>query len=185
MRSEVAKNVRKIFQRELQREIPQFTPIKDTNVRGGDSLFRWQIHTGMNAYIYLFVSPKYGQDRFAIDLACSPGEFPKQMPRGPSDEKNGSVRFRLPQLYKDQWPRKNWEPMWEVGPHNNPRLIAEQVITGTQKSQVGDAKDEGLLPFPQSLGFVEPQVRDAVDKIKEFGIPFFKRFAERKKPVDI
>ncbi|HKI10502.1 MAG TPA: hypothetical protein VKA02_00205 [Candidatus Acidoferrum sp.] len=177
MRTKIAQAVRAVFARKLQQEIGQFAPVETRRIRAGDRLFGWQMAPDMNAYIYLFISPKYNQDRFAIELACSAGEFPMQMAREPSHTERGAVRFRLPQLYKDQWPKRNWEPMWEVGPHENPREAIARAVSQIKVGELTGRKDEGLLPLEQAMQFVEPQTQDAIDKIRTFGIPFFREFA--------
>jgi len=179
MRTKIAKAVREVFARKLQQELGRFAPVERQRICAGDRLFGWQIAPDVNAYIYLFISPKYNQDRFAVELACSAGEFPVQMARQPSYKISGAVRFRLPQLYKDQWPKKNWEPMWEVGPHDNPREAIARAVAHIKVGEIPGRKDEGLLPIEQAIQFVEPQVQDAIDKIRTFGIPFFREFAKQ------
>jgi hypothetical protein len=34
------------------------------------------------------------------------------------------------------------------------------------------------MPIEQALPLVEPRVRDAIDRIKRFGVPFFEQFAQ-------
>lgn len=34
------------------------------------------------------------------------------------------------------------------------------------------------MPIEQALPVVEPQVQDAIDRIKRFGVPFFEQFAQ-------
>jgi len=34
------------------------------------------------------------------------------------------------------------------------------------------------MPFEQALPLVGPQVQDAIDRIKRFGMPFFEQFAQ-------
>ena len=178
MRAKIAKAVRVAFARKVQQEIPQFLPVETRRIRAGDRLFIWQIGPDMNAYIYLFISPKYNQDKFTVDLACSGGEFPLKTSWGPNDQKDDVIRFRLPQLYKNQWPKRNWEPLWEVGPHPTSREVIDRAMA---QIKAGDlpTKDQGLLPLEEAMRFVEPQIQDAVDKIKKFGIPFFDGFAEQ------
>ena len=179
MRTEIAKAVRDEFAREVRKELVQFVPVETSKIPAGDWLFNWSMSRDMNAYIYLFMSPKYNQDKFAVELACSTGEFPLQMRRQPSFEAQGAVRFRLPQLYKDQWPKENWEPMWEVGPHDSPRQAIGRTVMHIKRGELPSGKDEGLLPLEQAIQYVEPQVHDAIDKIKKFGVPFFHEFAQR------
>lgn len=180
MRSKVAKILRETFARKLQEELPQFQRVDTESIRAGDRLFSWRRRPDLTCYIYLFISPKPNQDRFAVELACSPGEFPfAQMPREPSYCRNGTVRFRLPQLYKSEWPKTNWEPMWEVGPHEN-AAAAIQRITQRALARQLPSKDEGLLPVEEALRFVEPAVEDAITRIRKCGIPFFDKFAETR-----
>jgi hypothetical protein len=179
MRTKIAKALREEFARKLGQELAKFAHVESRQIRSGDLLFNWQMSCDTNAYIYLFISPKYNQDRFTVELACSAGEFPMQMPRQPSLEAQGGVRFRLPQLYKDQWPRKNIEPMWDVGPHDSPRDAIARTVAHIKAGELPGREGEALLPVEQAIEYVEPQVRDAIDRIKRFGIPFFNKFAER------
>ena len=174
MRAKIAKAVRELFSRKLQQEMGYFEPLRTSKIRKGDLLFCWSVNSAVNAYIYLFISPKYDQDRFTVELACSQGDFPLQMARQPSHEVNGKIRFRLPQLFKSQWPKRGWEPMWEVGPHDSPREAIDRAHAQIKAGEIPGVKDN-LIPIDQALKLVEPQVQDAIDKIRKFGIPFFQK----------
>ena len=176
MRTEIAKAVRKIFAQKVQQELGHFSLLPSRKIRAGDLLFRWEIRSDLNAYIYVFLSPKDNQDKFAIELACSAGEFPLQMARDPAVQKEGAVRFRLPQLYKDEWPKRNWEPMWEIGPHESPKEAIDRTMALIRNPESSGSRDS-LLPIEEVLPLVEPQVQDAIDRIKRYGMPFFENIA--------
>jgi hypothetical protein len=64
--------------------------------------------------------------------------------------------------------------MWEVGPHDSPREAIDRAHAQIKAGEIPGAKDN-LIPIDQALKLVEPQVQDAIDKIRRFGIPFFQK----------
>jgi len=120
------------------------------------------------------------QDSFMVELSCSTGEFPLYLVAyGPNDVREGSVRFRLPELYRQEWAHTTRRvPWWWIGP-----LVTSEEVTSEALARAVARKrplvDEGI-PIEQALPLVEPEVQDAIDRIKRFGIPFFDQFAKNQ-----
>jgi hypothetical protein len=178
MRSPLAKAVRNSFSRRMQEELPQFASVKSKHAIPGDLLYVWNFSQGLKFHIYLEISQKSYQDSFTVELACSAADFPfNHAALGPTPQKDGSVRFRLPQLYRDEWrPKTGWEPWWWIGPPMVPQDVTSKAV---ERAVAGKRPlmDEGM-PIEQALPLVQPQVQDAIDRIKRFGIPFFEQFAQ-------
>jgi hypothetical protein len=162
----------------MQEELPQFVPVKSKQTLPGDILYVWSFSQSLKFYIYLAISQKSFQDSFTVELACSAADFPfSHAALGPTPQKDGSVRFRLPQLYRDEWrPRTGWEPWWWIGPPKESTGVTSKAVARAVAGR-RPLTDEGM-PIEQALPLVEPQVQDALDRIKRFGIPFFKQFAQ-------
>jgi hypothetical protein len=177
MRSSLAKAVRNSFSREIAEQNPEFVPERSEQVPAGDRLFVWSFAENLRFYIYLQINQKSHQDSFTVELACSSSRFPFGHPAlGPTPRKDGSVRFRLPQLYRDEWrPKTAWEPWWWIGPPQVPDEVTSKVV---KRAAAGERPllDEQVT-VEDALPLVEAQVQNTLDRIKRFGIPFFERFA--------
>jgi hypothetical protein len=184
MRSPLAKAVRTSFASRIKEELPQFSAVGSKKCLPGDLLYIWSFRPNLNFYIHVQISQKSYQDSFTVELACSTTSFPfSTAALGPTAQKDGAVRFRLPQLYRDEWRAKTgWEPWWWIGPPIIPEEVtskaAERAATGRRP-----LTDE-TIPVEQALPMVEPQVRDAIDRLKRFAIPFFERFAQGHQSKD-
>jgi len=178
MRAQLAKAVQEDFSRYMQQEFPQFAPLEPTGVLRGGLLYRWQRTTDLNCYIYLQISAKEYQDWFTVELSCSKSEFPIHMSSfGPNDVREGCVRFLLPELYREEWRNSSRRiPCWWIG---SPVIPQEVTTKAVERATVGKRPliEEGI-PIEQALPLVGLRVRDAIDRIKRFGIPFFKQFAQ-------
>ena len=178
MRARLAKAVRDNFARRMQAELPQFVPSRSKPVPPGDSLYLWNFSRSLKFYVFLQLSPKPKQDSFTVELACSSGDFPfSHAALGPTPQKDGSVRFRLPQLYRDEWrPKTGWEPWWWIVPRVEPREMTSKAVA---RAVAGKRPlTESPVSIEQAFLLVEPQVNDAVDRIKRFGVPFFEQYAK-------
>ena len=178
MRARLAKVVRDSFAHRMQAELPQFVPSRSKPVPPGDSLYLWNFSRSLKFYVFLQLSQRPDQDSFTVELACSSGDFPfSHAALGRTPQKDGSVRFRLPQLYRDEWrPKTGWEPWWWIGPRVEPREITSRAVA---RAVAGKRPlTESAVSIEQALLLVEPQVNDAVDRIKRFGVPFFERYAK-------
>ena len=164
----------------MKHELPQFVPIESTGALAGGLLYRWQCARDLTCYIYLQISAKDNEDSFVVELSCSRGDFPANLVAfGPNEVKGGSVRFRLPELYRQEWGHNSRRiPWWWIGPPPIPDEITSRAVARavTRKRPLTDE----AIPIEKALRLVEPQVRDAIDRIKRFGIPFFEQFAQRR-----
>ena len=181
MRARLAKAVRDSFAHRMQGELPQFVPSRSKLVPPGDSLYLWNFSRSLKFYVFLQISHKPDQDSFTVELACSSGDFPfSHAALAPTPQKDGSVRFRLPQLCKDEWhPKTGWEPWWWIAPRVEPREITSKAVA---RAVAGKRPlIESAVAIEQASLLVEPQVNDAVDRIKRFGVPFFEQYAKGTK----
>jgi len=176
MRTQLAKSLRDSFSKHVQTEFPGFAAVEPTDALMGGLLFRQWFPAELSCFIYLQVSAK--DDSFMVELSCSKGEFPINLVAfGPNDIRGGCVRFRLPELYREEWTQKvRRVPWWWIGP---PTVAREVTAKAVERAVAGKRPltDEGM-PIEEALPLVEPQVLDAIDRIKRFGMPFFEQFAQ-------
>ena len=180
MRSQLASAVRDAFSLHMKHEFPQFALVEPTGTLQGGLLYRWKCASDLTCYIYLQISAKDYQDSFMVEMSCSAGEFPINLVAfGPSDIREGCVRFRLPELYREEWGHKSRRvPWWWIGPPVVPQNVTTKAV---ERAAAGKRPltDEGI-PIEQALPLVGPQVQDAIDRIKRFGIPFLQQFAKNR-----
>ena len=179
MRSPLGKAVRDSFSRKMLEELPQFLLTTAKQPLPGDLLYVWNFAQDLRFYIYLEISQKSYEDSFTVELACSPNDFPfSHAALGTAPQKEGIVRFRLPQLYRDEWrPRTGWEPRWWIGAPILPEEVTSKAVARAVAGK-RSLMDEHL-PIELALSLVEPQVLDAIDRLKRFGFPFFNKFSQR------
>lgn len=179
MRSQLATAVRDAFSRLVKQEFPQFVQIEPMGALRGGLLYKWQRAQNVSCFVYLQISAKM-QDSFMVELSCSEGEFPLNLvAHGPNDVREGSVRFRLPELYREEWAAKTRRvPWWWIGPPTAPEEVTSKAVARAVAGK-RPLVDEGM-PIEGALPLVEPQVRDAIDRLKRFGIPFFEQFAQSR-----
>lgn len=89
------------------------------------------------------------------------------------ERRDGNVQCPL---YRDEWrPKTGWEPWWWIVPRVEPREMTSKAVT---RAVAGKRPlTESAVSIEQALLLVEPQVNDAVDRIKRFGVPFFEQYA--------
>jgi hypothetical protein len=181
MRTQLARALKQQFDNKIRSELAQFMPTESEEILPGGRLYLWRFCENLNFYVHLQISARMSHDCFTVELACSKKEFPwKQASLDPSHVRDGAVRFRLPQLYREEWRKKTGsEPWWCLGPEKTPKEFTSRVVARIKSGALPE-KDEGLMPIDQALGLIAPQVGDAIDRIKRFGMPFFQRFAEQK-----
>jgi hypothetical protein len=162
----------------MREELPQFASVESGQTLLGDMLFSWDFSPAMKFHIYLEISQK--TDSFTVELACSPSDFPfDHAALGPTPQKDSSVRFRLPQLYRNEWRSKSgWEPWWWIGPSTEPEQVIAKAVTRAVEGKRPLISED--MPTEQALPLVQPQVQDAIDRIRRFGIPFFDQFAQSR-----
>jgi hypothetical protein len=162
----------------MHKDFPQFLPADAVGALRGGLLYAWTRRPDLCCYIYLQISTKDYQDCFMVELSCSRGEFPINLVAyGPDNIRNGSVRFRLPELYREEWSHESRTvPWWSIGPQTEAKDVTSRAATraAAKKRPLVDEP----LPIEQALPLVETQVRDAIGRIKRFGLPFFDQFAQ-------
>jgi hypothetical protein len=177
MRSPIAKAVRVSFSRRMQEELPQFT--RTSSKLPGDLLYVQKFAKNLNFYINLLISHKSYQDSFTIELARSIDDYPfSRLALDPAPlNDDGTIRFRLPQLYREEWrPRTGWEPWWWIGPPMIPRNVTSKAL---ERALTGKRPLIDEIPIEEALPLVETQVQDAFERLKRFGISYFKQFSHQ------
>lgn len=193
MKKILSDNLRKQFNEQLQKSISRFKPVKAKriDVLGkkimeipfGNRLYLWDYKEDLYFYILLVISTQTMGDAFTIECAySSKGRFPSTLPlMHPFDipksgiiksiPLNGEFRFRLGDLFNPE--NDFW---WWVCPNPSFEEISEWV-----KQPV----TEETLFMPQKISdqeameSIEPLVRDAVDKIKNYAIPYFEKIIKK------
>ena len=114
-----------------------------------------------------------------VELSTSNGEFPLHLVAfDPNDVRDGCVRFRLPELYRDEWKLMSRRvPWWWIGPEITPKEVTAHAIEQIGRGRQIGADDDLQLAISEVLPLVEPTVLDALDRIEKFGIPFFQKLA--------
>ena len=171
MRKEFGQALRRIFSQAIKRQFPQFVEVKvDASPVPGERAYRWVVAD--NLYCWIVLTPNIKHESFNIMLGWSRlGRYP-ELPSIPCGESPSSARSefvrpeyleRLPHFWseKDEW--------WVI-----------------QKCEsLGGASDalELLKPIePEcAVQLVEPQVGDAIEKLRLFGVPYLEEFARAAK----
>jgi hypothetical protein len=181
MRSEIGKRVKAIFSERVRERFPYFSAVEPTGALQGGLLYKWQVSSEVCCFIYLQLSRKMYQDCFMVELSCSSADFPLHLlASDPNNVHNGAVRFRLPELYRDEWRHKSKQvPWWWIGREVRPHEITERALTqlGRGKQSLTNSLE---LPVDEALPLVEPQVEDAIRRIEKYGINYFRNFAGEK-----
>lgn len=179
MRPPLAKAVLKSFSSRISEELSQFSTQEPVGALVGGLLYRWSLPSNLVCYIYIQLSAK--DDSFMVELSCSKGEFPINLVAfGPHDVREGCIRFRLPELYRQEWAHNSRRvPWWWIGAPTKAGQVTE---TAVERAMAGTRPltEEGM-PVEQALQLVEPKVEDAIDRIKRFGIPFVEDFAKSQR----
>jgi hypothetical protein len=165
----------KCFERELKARWPQFTLFDsepDTRI--------WSWKLSPHLVLFVMVHAFRREDQFSVEVAWSETE---EFPYGAV----GQVKVDQPQG------REGLGLLWESDPHPlhppSPARV-EHVWDAAPEKTAGilqdlDALREGKAmsfppdpPLAQTLPRVLPLVRDAVDKLEEYGMGLFRRVAE-------
>jgi len=164
MRKELVRAVRETFRQAIERG-RRFTYTKERGAAGSD-IYVWRYSANLNFFLYLLPSPKSYHDRFMIELAWSNGtSFPERAPLQNKQrlDLESDGRIRLPSLWREQW-KSALEPWWELGP------------SAVNSGEAFDTEEE----IGRRLARVPAVVSDVVEKLGEYGIPFFQRIAEER-----
>jgi hypothetical protein len=140
--------------------LPQFRPVKGAEIAPGDRLYLWKV--GPDLWLYVMLGIFHLEDLMFLELAWTsnkrwPARRYSQDPFGPAQE--GSVRFRLYELWNEREPLD----LWRIGP----RVTLDPVrMQFTQPSPEQDLFDE-----------IESVVSDSIDRLVRFGLPYFQKVA--------
>lgn len=165
MRSRLAKTVRQRFALRISQELPDFVLNQTEVVPSGCVLYERKTPT-LTFYILLLLAPK--DDRFTIEVGWSEkGKLPTYNWGRPNDPpREGGIMFRMWCL----WNTGNEDLWWRFEPEVKLEDIANWVPQ----------------PIEAALELVDTQVDDAIQKLLEFGIPYFERVAaEHGHPIKL
>ena len=168
MRKEYGKALRKIFAERMKQELPKFEEVKIKSIYlpGGDRAYRWKASDMLHCWVVSSPSKK-DRDEFTVLIGWSKkGRYPElsmvpcfDLPEPDRREfSNEEYLTRLPYLWtkEDKW--------WVIKEFYVPGSIEELQAS--------------LAPVPEieAKEAVEPLVVDAIDRIKEYGIPYLDDF---------
>ena len=164
MRAPLAKAVRKEFATRLKEVVPEFVEAKGENIPPGDRLFLWEVSDELRFYLLLQFHPY--EDWFTLEVAVSrSGHWPAfaLLPNSPeADVRDNDLRFRLGRL----WAPPQQDVWWELAP----------------RPECGASMDEYMkrVPVDDLFPRVKPLVDDAVQRVVEYGAPYFQRAASER-----
>jgi hypothetical protein len=174
MRKEFSKALRTFFERAMKEQLPEYKPVKVKSVYlgPGERAYCWSPGGPVHCYIILVPSPK-DTDEFTIELAWSVhGRFPElgMRPSGlPSADlsefRQEEFACRLGNLWTKEdiwWRLSNAAPFEEA-------LSFEALVARSKPVAAGEAE-----------AAVEPQVRDAMEKLRTHGVTYLARFARAR-----
>ena len=168
MRSSIRKKLTACFRREFQPRFPQFAPaLKDRN------FWTWAYEIAPNLTFFIALQAFDRYDEFVIEVAWSEdGEYPWQH-SGQIEVDRPMGRERVGVFFKTG-PR---EVTWNLAPEATAaiREANEARVRGERVNYQFDPPIEVVLPR------VEPMVRDAIEKLEQYGVPLFRRVAEARK----
>jgi hypothetical protein len=174
MDKKVGKKLRKHFEEQLIKRLPQFHSISDSNVPPGSRAFEWKMNENLCSYIILFISPKHTSgDKFTIDVAWSTKcRFPSPRPcmnpfrnsraDPPQDgEYYARIGF-LGEPFRDYW--------WTV---TNRQEESDRL-------EFGEYCDKWIFTktSPLVVDYVEDRVKEAIDRIFRDAIPWLESVAK-------
>lgn len=201
MVSELRELVADRFRKELKNELPEFEHIDTPEIFTSDSqVYVWSLKQRLSFFIRLILNPKPWEQSFMIEIGWN---VEKRFPANQIGKWIGvevpaptcaAGLFRLPMLYKEKW-QSSLEPWWCLGPgplssvelaalrrqtRDLPREQRRQTIRAARQKKQGTVASNAtsLQGFRENI---EPQVREAVLKIKQFGLDFMKQVASAHK----
>ncbi len=151
--------------------MPQFRQLRGVHLPKHYRVYEWRVTDRFR--LYLLLQLHRSEDSFTVEIAWTlNGRWPEDVPLPDSPREtseSGDMRFRIGLL---------WSPMadywWDLAPQ-------------LSKVPLGDAlRDyEGFLgrfsnppDIDEAMSRVEPQVNDAIRRVREYAIPYFGRVAK-------
>ena len=165
MQAKLAKAVRAHFAQQMTKRLPAFQLL----AKGNPDLYILQVSQDLVFFVYLSISE--GKDSFVLEVAANENkQFPwTEMPGTLRNLETGTTkkmwRFRISKLWGE--PKSH---AWILGEVRNHQRILDDV-----RNKAYLAPEE----LESKLKEVESKVRDAVDKVCEYGIPYLELVAKK------
>jgi hypothetical protein len=174
MKKEYGKALRQLFAQSMKAELPQFreSKLKSLYLFPGERAYLWAVSNTLHCWVVLSPSPK-DYDEFTLLIGWSKhGRYPElscipsmQSPKADRAEfTRDEYLIRLPTLWTD---KGDW---WVVRPFKPARSSKELL------AQVAPIAPDVALRQTQ------PQVNDAMEKLKSLGIPYLQAFVLAQNP---
>jgi hypothetical protein len=165
MRAKLSNAVRKRFSLEMRRHLPSFGMVPGS----AKNLYSLRVSSRLVFFVYLSITEN--ADSFVVELAANENE------NFPWTEMPGMLETVSKAAYKSVWRfriSKMWgEPKpysWTLGTEKDAQSLLEDVRNKTY-----------LVPeeFDSKMNEVESKVLDSIDKLLEYGVPYFELSAKR------
>lgn len=167
MRSPIQKELITCFKQEFEPRFPQFKRSESAT----QSLI-WEWKYGPNLTFFILLQPFSRYDQFTVEVAWSEdSEFPWPS-LGKAKIEGAQGRVRLSRL----WSAAVEAPIWDVAPEEIAAVQADLERLGRGEPQLYPPDPPVELILPR----VRPLVRDAVEKLIQYGVPLFRRVAEHR-----
>lgn len=174
MRDPIAKQVRKLFRPEFERQHPQFTrwDVVSTTCDG------WSYRVAPSLVFHTLLQLMEDRDIFEVEIAWSENdEFPWGAFNASVDVNAESERCRISQL----WGTSGSTLTWTLDPEEDEASLARRRARAFGKP----------AQFPPSpsietvLARVGPSVKDALQKYQQYAVPLFNRVARHRGFADV
>ena len=193
MNGKLRKAVVRQFSARLKEELPQFIRTPAPAVADGSVVYWWELKKDFWFFLELLPNPKSWEQCFMIEIGWNTScAYPKAAvgrwhDKPPETSPYGYLR--LPSLYKEEW-ESGLQPWWYLGACSPYLTRAEKaalrvVNEGLSQEERRKALHLALeqkriqsdVPLDVRLGDVEFRVRDAIEKLKKYGLPYLKSVA--------
>jgi hypothetical protein len=159
MRSTLVKALQKKFEKELEKQFPQFEEDKESIVPPKYKVYVWKSQQNLYFFICLLPSPK--DDSFTVDIGWSKSG---KLPNNPVIYESGedqivsseNIMFRLSRIYE----RKQFEHWWYLAKKST---LNDDFFTFVE------------TPIEESMEKISPKIDEVFKKVKEHVIPYFEK----------
>lgn len=189
MKSALANETRKVFSEEIAKCLPIFKALSTRETKekipAGDRLYLWDYSEDLHFYLLLCIASEKMGDAFTIEGMFAENQklpvsqelsYPYGVPKSnisPSVSHNGSLRFRIGYLFAN--PSDFW---WWVRPNPSFDELNEwtkQPVTDNTVFMPQKVTDQ------EAMNNVNHMVKDAVGRICQYVMPFFREIIEKRK----
>ncbi len=167
MQSKLANAIRSRFALQMSQELPQFKRTSQYETPLGWVVYACSVGSDLTLFVILAISPK--EDRFTLEVAWSSDEnLPQCSTTIPEDTRQvPGLCLRLSRL----WQQYGFDHWWGLGRE----ITLEDMVNSVPEDSI-----------ETKLAQVQSQVDDAIQKLLEFGIPYFGRVAaEHGHPIKL